>query len=270
MDMGELGAAILGGAAGGGVGGLVATVTTRALPEKWKRAATTILVLLLAIVGSRLATNYVQRQQSQPQNIERQLLSEPGFGPLARAWRETDPVSFREAVSTISESLRAGRDRDAAVAELRFLLLSAAMPRMRFLDDAHVVEGLRIARDEFAELKTTQPSACDPVFNGRAFGDMTPYLSEGVRARELALLEAALRADSSAVRATLQGAELDAAINAVMMGTRERVGEDVSLLEGNANIEGRERRYCEVVVAFHDELLELPAHEAAALMRGLR
>lgn len=265
MDWTAVGAAALGGAAGGLLGSLLG----RVFPEKWRRLATTALVVCLAIAGSRLASGFMDRRQSEPDNIAQALLSDPRLGSVAEAWRETDPASFREAISTLSESVRARRDRNEAVAEMRFLLTSAAVPRMKHLDDAQIMELLHVAREEFAELAVSSPGTCNPMFNGRAFGDITPYVSPSLIEREGAIMEAAFRADASAPREITSGEAQQAEIDTLLAGLRERVGEDAAMLEA-ASVDGVEARYCEVVVAFYDEWLELPPERAAALMRGLR
>lgn len=260
--------AALGGAIGGGLGVLVGVGAGRLAPESWRRNIEVGFVVLLGALGARFAPMVAGPQQQDPANIERELLADDTFGSMAAAWRESDPASFNAFLARTSAGMN-GSNRAAAIEQGRAELRSVALPRLRNLSDADLVELIRLSRDQMRELQTSHPVACHPLFHGRRFGDITPYLSEGVRAREIALLTAAFRADPNAPHPALEGDALNAAINALVQSTRTQFGEEIALIAPDANIEGHEPRVCEAAAALYDEMQKLPRGQAAGLMRGL-
>jgi len=196
------------------------------------------------------------------------LLSDPQFGPLASAWREGDPPTFNAFVARLADA-GPGSDRAALIEQGRADLQAAAVPRLRNLDDARLVEMLAMSRDQMLELRAAHPVACHPLFHNRGFGDITPYLSAPTRQRELDLAVAAFRADPNATRAVLEGKALTNAINEVVAQTSTDFGPDIALIAPDANVEGREARACEAIAALYDHIQKLPPERAAALMRGL-
>jgi hypothetical protein len=149
-------------------------------------------------------------------------------------------------------------------------MMNSVKPRIAHLNDEQVIELVLVSRDQFRELSRSHPDSCRPLFLGADFGDITPYLSSGVRQREMALLEAAFRADLNTTPGVMTGSALDDTISKLIDATRNFVGDDVSLLANGADIRGREQRYCEVVATLFDQMAGMPAADAAALMRGLR
>jgi hypothetical protein len=128
---------------------------------------------------------------------------------------------------------------------------------------------IRLARDQMLELRTSRPNVCQPLFHGGAFGDITPYLSDEIRAREFSLLASAFRTDPAVSREVLSGAELAAANEAIIAATRAEVGDDIALLAPDASVRGREVRMCEVAASLYEHMQSLPEAEAARHWRGL-
>jgi hypothetical protein len=269
MDMHGVLIAAVGGGIGGALGALIGFGIGRVLPHKWRRGVETLCAVALAVVGARLAPMVAGPAQTQnPASIEAQVLADPVAGEMAGAWKQSDPVSFQAFIARLNAAMQSG-GAAAAIELVRADLIAAARPRLGALSDAELVELIRVSRDQMRELRTAHPIVCHPLFHGRAFGDVTPYLSEGLRQRELALLTAAFRADLAAPRATLSGDALNAAIDRVVAATRASFGEDIALIAPDASIEDREPRVCEAAAALYDQMQKLPEAEAAGLMRGL-
>lgn len=271
MDWTQVGVAGVAGGLSALLGSLIGALVDRALkPESAGWRAGRWLPIAFAIVGAQVAGAVFSSYQSSPSRVEAEMLSDERIGALASAWRDAEPETFSRFIDGVSRALREGQSRDEAVNDLRVGLLGAATGRVRYLDDASAVETARIARDEYAELATSRPQICHPMFNGGAFGDVTPYLSEPLLRRELDVLTEAFRADTSIERRTLTGAELEIAIRQALDGVRHNVGDDVGLLAPSASLVGREAQYCRAVASFFASVAAMPESEAAALMRGLR
>ncbi len=262
--------AAVGGGAGALLGSLLAMVLGRLAPEKWRRGIITIVSLVAAIVGGRVGVTLYENQASAPASIEAQLLANRDIGPLVQSWKQADPVSYRGFVARLSAGERSGQDFSSLVNVVRAQLLEAAKPRLAHLDDAHTVELIHISRAEFAQLATSHPQTCRPMFMGEGIGDITPYISADLRTRELAVVQAAFQVDMSAQQNELTGKALTDAISNLGVSTRAVVGNDVALLANGADITGHERRYCEVVVALYEQMEAMPGAQAASLMRGMR
>jgi hypothetical protein len=267
MDQGILIAA-LGGGIGGGLGALVGFGIGRLAPPKSRRIIETLCAVAFAVIGARVAPMIAApKPVSDNPAIERQLLGDENFGAMATAWKESDPSSFAAFIDRVSSA--SGGNLAAAIEQGRGELIAAARPRVAHLSDAHLVEIIRISRDQMRELKTSHPIVCYPLFQGRRFGDISPYLSEGVRQREMNVLTEAFRADPNTVHPVLSQAELATSVNEVVVRTRAKFGEDIALIAPDAQVEGREPRVCDAAAALYDEMLAMPEPQAAALMRGL-
>lgn len=270
MSISAIVAAGIGGAVGGALGALLGAAAGRLFPERWRRPIAVVVSVALAVICSRLAVTYHERNQFAPSTIEAQMLADPEGGNMVRAWKEADPASFATFIARISQGAQAGADRSAVINAARQTLMSEVKVRIAHLNDEQVIELIRVSTDQFRELERTHPESCKPLFLGADFGDITPYLSAGVRQRELSLIEAAFRADLNATPSSLSGSALGQAVDTLLRSTQNVVGDDVSLLANGADISGRERRYCEVVATLFDQLAAMPAADGAALMRGLR
>ena len=200
MAMNSILAAALGGAVGGAVGSLLGTLVGRAFPDKWRSIVRSALSVVFVIIGWQVAVAVLAPSPLSnvtAANIEQELLNNPEMGALARAWRDSDPTSYSRFAERMLASARAGEPQQDIVNAARTELMAAAVPRMSYLNDAQMVEVANISIDHFSRLRTSQPSICLPLFMGQPFGDITPFISPDAQRRELALLEAAFRADTS-------------------------------------------------------------------------
>ncbi|MDX2274406.1 MAG: hypothetical protein NW206_03060 [Hyphomonadaceae bacterium] len=268
MDWQSILIAALGVGIGGGVGALIGKGLARLAPQGWRRGVEIGCAVVLAVIGARVAVMIAGPPSAGANpSIERQLLNDPTFGPMASAWRETDPASFDVYLGRVASA--AGGNRAAAIEQARAELMEAARPRIPNLSDAQLVEVIRLARDQMRELKASHPIVCYPLFQGRRFGDISPYLSQALIQRETNLLTAAFRANPNAQQPALAEAELVAEINDLVARTRAQFGEDIALIAPDAQVEGREPRVCDAAAALYDQMLAMPEPQAAALMRGL-
>lgn len=263
-------AATLGGGVGGLVGSLIGGLIGRALPEKWRRGVTTAFVVALALIGSRIAVAQFEANELSPASIEASMLADPGAGPMAQAWRDADPASFRQYTAELGAAARAGASREELVNQARATLQAEAIPRLLRLNDEQILEVALISRDQFRQLRQTQPVICKPFFLGEPFGDITPYVSAESVERERALLVAAFGANLNTIRQTATGDVFAATLTNVLNNTRARVGDDVLLLTGETSANGRDAQFCEAAAVFFEEILALPQIEGAAFVRGLR
>lgn len=268
MDLQGILIAALGGGIGGGVGALLGFGLGRLAPQSWRRGLEMGCAVALALAGAKVAAMVAgPNPAADAPAIERQLLNDENFGQLASAWKEGDPQSFAAFVARIQNT--SGGNAASAIERGRAELIEAARPRVRNLNDAELMEVIRLARDQMRELKASHPVVCYPLFQGRRFGDISGYLSADLRQREMALLTAAFRADPNAQRPALAEQELVTSINELVVRTRAQFGEDIALIAPDAQVEGREPRVCEAAAALYDQMLAMPEPQAAALMRGL-
>jgi hypothetical protein len=268
MDTQTILIAALGGGIGGALGALIGFGLGQLAPQKWRRGVETACALALALIGARVAPMIAgPTLAGENASIERQLLTDANFGAMANAWKQNDAASFDAFIVGVSQA--SSGNVAFAVEQARAELIAAARPRVANLSDAHLVEIIRLARDQMRELKSAHPIVCYPLFQGRRFGDISRYLSADLRQREMDLLTEAFRADPSAARPALSEAELATSINEVVVRTRAQFGEDIALIAPDAQVEGREPRVCDAAAALYDQMLAMPEPQAAALMRGL-
>jgi hypothetical protein len=261
----------LGGAFGGAVGALFGgLVVGRLLPQGWRRGAVAVLGLVFGLVCSRLAVVQFATNELSPAAIEASLLDDPNSSAMARAWRDVDPESFRAFAETLMASVRDGASGEELVNASRAAIIAEAVPRILYLEDVQLVELASLSREQLRQFRQNRPEICRPYFVGEPFGDIRPYLTDEVMQRELALLEASFRADMTTQRRITAGSAFETTLAAVLASTRERVGDDVLMLTGEASAVGRDTQFCDAAVSFYDAVIALPQAEAAAFVRGLR
>lgn len=262
--------AVAGGAIGGALGALVARRVVNAAPERWRKNLVSLIAIAIGIVCSRGAVAVFESWQRSPAAIESALLADPNMGSLARAWREADPASYRDFSRGLGDAAASGANQDAAANVARAHIMAAAVPRTLFLGDTEMLESAHISREQFLQLGRNRADRCRPLFAGEPFGDITPFVDPSLPRRELALLEAAFRADTSRTRPTAIGPSFEALLARVLANTQIRVGNDVLMLTGEADATGRDAAFCAAAVAFYDSIIALPPPEGAAFLRGMR
>ncbi|MGE0595609.1 MAG: hypothetical protein AB7G40_16940 [Hyphomonadaceae bacterium] len=251
--------AAIGGGAGAALGAGLGVLLAGLIPQSVRSAAVLLCALAAAALGAWLAPSIAARvaPPPPPPSTASVLLADPDVGALARAWQARDGAGF---------AAFAGSNAPTAAPAA---LMQEARARFIDLDDGDLVSLIRLSRDQMSELAASQPIACHPLFHGRRFGDIAPYLSQEARAREAALMTAALSAQPAAARSRLEGDAFNAAIDRLVARTRSAFGEDIALIAPDAQVEGREVRACQAAAALYDEMQRAPEPEAAALMRGL-
>lgn len=266
--------AALGGGLGALLGALIGYGLGFVLPRRWRTIVVGVCAAALALVGGQLvgpmlADHLGAAQTQTPAEIEAQLLASPQIGPMAGAWKQSDPASYQKFLEQIASAAGSGHDRDAVVASARAQLIAAATPRFVRLPDAQLIELILVSRDEFRDLQRTRPEVCVAMFRGQPFGDITDATSASVQQRELTLMTEAFRADTPRSEDVLQGDALQAAASNVVDSMRAVVGDDVSMLSAGADLTGHEARFCEVAATFYDQMAALPEADAARLMRSM-
>lgn len=262
--------AFIGGAIGGGLGALLGGLIVRAAPEKWRKNLVSLIAIAFGIGCSRAAVMAFEGWQRSPAAVETALLADPQMGSLAHAWRDADPSSYGDFSRRLSDVASSGASQDEVANAARTQLMAAALPRILFLGDAEMLESARISTEQYRQLGQNRADRCRPLFVGEAFGDITPFVDPSLPRREIALLEAAFRANTNTRQPIARGASLEATLAQVLTDTRARVGDDALMLTGEANAVGRDAAFCAAAAAFYDSILALPPSEGAALLRGLR
>ncbi len=253
------------------VGGAIAWGLWSLLPETWRAARWPVVIVAALMVGLNVAT----KVELPPTNeaVERQLLANPATREMAQAWQDADPQGFAVFVSGAREAAEDG-SLVAAVEHAGRSLGAAVVERLPHLSDADIVALEQNTRDTLLMFADFAPQACFAIGNGQA-----PNLTEQqirdmpVRGRQLGearmeIFAAAFRANDDERPQTLSAAELTEALASI--GEQMRITipeEDMALLAATSDMAGRERRYCEVMAEYENQLALHP--RAGPLYRGL-
>ncbi len=179
--------------------------------------------------------------------------------------------------------------RPDVYAELRQVLTAAAAngdPVMRMANDGRRVlaewlveaiatapdpvalEMLAVTRGQFAELLETNPQMCAAMATGQEFGDIAPYVSAELRAREQQVYEMLLSAPAEPV-VVLPEEELQAAYRQISPDLENRFGADLALMEAGVVEEADSAKVCAMQVAILEAIEGLAPQRAAAVARAM-
>lgn len=254
------------------VGGAITWGLWSLLPETWRAARWPVTIVGALMVGLNVAT----KVELPPAGgaVERELLSNPATREMAQAWQGADPEGFA-AFAESSRDVAADGSLVAAVEYASRGLGGAVVERLPFMSDADIVALVRNTRDTLLMFADFAPHACFAIGNGQS-----PNLSEQqirnmpiagrqLGERRLELFAAAFRADTESNPEVMSAADLNVALMDIGDQMRITIPEaDMALLSASAaELVGRERRYCEVMAEYENQL---SLHtRAGPLYRGL-
>lgn len=197
--------------------------------------------------------------------LKYRLLTDEATQRFFQALAEKHPDTFETIVTQFAANADMGLD-DAIAKARSYLMTQVIQPRSRFLDDEDKVALMTLSRDMTAHLATTNPKLCIAVALGKPFGDIRPFVTPDLTAREQDLLLKMLDASPQSAD-LLPAADAQALNNKIARQLYETHGEETALLDLENVPEGKDEPACRMFAAYLDGLLALPQDERVALVR---
>ena len=263
------------GAIGGGLGGLMEYIVRR----RWGTTAMSIGAVLGFLIahtiqeGAQYAGDKVYDQAVRPKVdrtvIEHRLTNDQS-NSVFRTLRDHDPATFQRAIDEILATSESGGNVDSAINVIRKNVIEPIlMANARYLSDEVILRYANLIVNQMQTFETQRPALCVSAMRGQSLGEIRPYLTKSLLVEEMSLLDVAIRADKSDPKPIIAAADQGKMVEAIILKLAETHGEDIGLLEPTANFVGKEKIVCRVGADFFREILILPSHNSAALLRSL-
>lgn len=212
--------------------------------------------------------------KSAPQSAIRQatlrqiLLSDTTSGGFFLKLSQKDPEAYEALISQFADSL-ATESADEVLPKVRaYIGKTIIEPRSRNLMDDDKAAMLALNRDMSLQLAATNPKLCIAHALGKPFGDMRPFITPELKAREEQMMLRLLDAEPQTFD-LLPAKDLQALNTKVGTGLYEKHGDEIGLLDLENVPDGKEEAACKMFAAYLDGVLTLPETERIALVRAM-
>lgn len=227
-----------------------------------------IFMTALQAVAS-LQTKPVGASNAASRETLRQLLvGDTANGSVFNVLSEKDPEAFETLLTHFDGSVDASRPEDSLPDIRAYLVKNVVEPRMRNLPDDAKQQMLQLNRDTSMQLSTSNPSLCITQALGRPAGDLAPYLTPELQAREAQMMLQILDATPQSVD-LLPASELQALNAKVGTALYQQHGDAINLLDLENVPAGKEQDACRMFAGYLDAVLALPDAERVALIRAM-
>lgn len=196
------------------------------------------------------------------------LLSDTTSGGFFLALSQKDPEAFEALVAQFADSLNT-ESADEVLPQVRaYLMKTIIEPRSHNLTDDDKAAMLALNRDMSLQLAATNPKMCLAHALAKPFGDMKPFITPELKAREEQLMLKLLDAEPQAFD-ILPAKDLQAINTKVGTNLYEKHGDEIDLLDLEKAPDGKEEAACRMFAAYLDGVLALPEPERIALVRAM-
>lgn len=199
--------------------------------------------------------------------IRQALLSDSANNRFYQALAEKDPEAFETMVAHFADATT--ENVEEIIPKARdYLMKQVLEPRAKYLPDDDRVEMMALSRDMSLELAQTNPKLCIAVALGKPFGDIRPFVTDGIRGREENMMLKMLDASPHDVELR-PAADLQALNTQVATKLYDTHKDDIGLLD-LANVpDGKQETACRVFADYIDGVLNLPREDSLALLRAM-
>lgn len=201
-------------------------------------------------------------------DIERGVLKTPWFASLKRA----DPGAFEEIVTKAFEGYRRGTPQAEIIVSTRAFLSRIVRRRLLYASDGDVLKSLDLLIGYMDGLRAADPESCvaieDPSRGAQLKSDLAelfPALAE----REMSLTQSIIESGSGPRSAIPSAAQIEPYLVKVWGALSKRSDLRRELMDRSTLTPDEFRPFCEIALAFYQEVRRLPAGEAAAIMRSI-
>jgi hypothetical protein len=235
---------------------------------KWPFAAAFVLALIItAVVRPHFLENY--RVWYVDRFGDKLMARFESQQPIYRVLREHEPGVYAKVRVNVLEGLKRNASGDELTIAARGPLEAYMQDVMLQVPDRELVEMMGLSSDLTAVLVTANPQLCVDMILGRPYGNISQYMSSELKARELAVTEALVTAPKAPDRAKLPPEQMSNLLIQIIQARSETSGIPVSEFAAVGDGTLAADRACLVAREFLQAILDLPAEQAAPLLRAL-
>ena len=228
------------------------------------------LRIAIAVVLGMVAAGWIYRDKAP--NTEQQLDTALSSMPVWQVIKEQEP-EFRKKVQDEMLALqKAGKNEQQIIDTVQPKILHLQMARLQNAPDANVVEYMKINMEQTAAMQKVSDDSCYRFLYPEVKGGVNP-----MRLLDKDLMQRRMQADVDMMRAAagpdkhtvtpqeIQQAETD--VVPIIQKLTGKYGDDIELLQMPQKGKGKEKQSCDLVQDLWNNVLALPAPNAAGLIR---
>lgn len=199
------------------------------------------------------------------QEIEEQLTR---VGSVFAAFKTARPEDFTKMVDRMTSGYLSGETEGALIDAARAQLLPIITRYRPLADDQTILDLGRLLVDQYKALAAVDKQLCYEYASGvDAKKNYVTYLPDALRQREVELSERILR--TATARQPISAKMAEPLWDSIGTRLAKRFRADDLELLTQQNLDGLQRaRYCEMVIAMYEEILNLPANSALLVLRS--
>jgi hypothetical protein len=200
--------------------------------------------------------------------LEEAVVKVPVFAALRRA----EPQAFGELIARWKDGYSKGLPEEEITAQARALVADVVRRRLPFAPDEKLAEWVDILIGYMDNLKLTDPESCvaleDESKGARLKSNLTKLYPE-ISSRELSLKQAIIEADVTGGRSVPTSQQVQPYLEKVYDKLARRSDLRLALFDKDTLDVTEFRPFCELALAFYQELRHLPKNESSAVLRTL-
>jgi hypothetical protein len=187
--------------------------------------------------------------------------------PVYGVLKEKYPDSYKEILDTFVDGAMKGAPQAQVIGQARAKLNGLIKTLVPYSDDDVLVDFGRLVVDQYRAIELQDSSACYRFASGQDDPTVIRMIPGQLAQRELKLDAQIL----SSARKQYNSGDNEAAWSKIRtgLGLKGYSAGDLKLLTENSVKPSDYARYCETTIAVYQEIIVLPAKEAAAVLRGI-
>lgn len=183
-----------------------------------------------------------------------------------RVMKEKHPKSYDEILDTFVDGTIKGTPQAQVIAEARRKLNSLVKARLRYAENALLLDFGRLVVDQYRAIQIRDKTACYRFASGRDDENVIRLIPKELTERELEL-DARIISSNRTQYDSLNSDDGWAKVM-VRLNSRGYSAQDLQLLADSTSTTDA-ARYCDLTIVLYQEIGNLPPNEAAALLRRL-
>jgi hypothetical protein len=217
--------------------------------------------------GSRFASSGRTASMSAAE-LEAGFLKVPVLAALKRA----EPRVFDDLIARWKDGYSKGIPEEEITASSRTLIADVVRRRLPFAPDEKLTEWVDILVGYMDNLKSTDPESCvaleDESKGARLRSNLSKLFPE-ISSRELSLKQAIIESDVTGGRSIPTSEQIQPYLDKVYGKLAKRSELRLGLFEKETLDAAEYRPFCELTLAFYQELRRLPKNESGAILRNI-
>lgn len=252
-------------------GGLAAFIAALIVGKKPRHKA--VFVVLTALLF--LAFNWLSKTYILPELNGRKVEAEVDVAfssiPAYASIKQHQPDFYQDIVRQVTDAAMQGRKQAELTVLIREKVTQLVEARMPHASDQAIIQYIKVMLLELAELQKQDAAYCFQFLFpevGGGFLDVNELISVELQEQDLAALDELIKTSITSRPIPTEEAMMPL-VEQVFMELYAQHGDDVDVIQNPTAPGADQALVCEMTQALYAEVLQLPAEQAAELMRWM-